>query len=60
MATKSNPRTAYGREKQLAHEAEHNVRKYGKDGKRKSNTLPPQHLKGQRLLPSRGPDWLHT
>lgn len=59
MSAKSNPRTAAARERQLAHEQEHNTRKYDEDGKRRPNTLPPKHLKGARLLPRRDPGWGH-
>jgi hypothetical protein len=51
--SQSNPHNAHAIERQLAHEAEHNALKYDKDGKRKANTLPPEHLKGARILPVR-------
>jgi hypothetical protein len=53
MSQKTNPNNAHAIERQLAHEAEHNALKYDKDGKRKANTLPPEHLKGARILPVR-------
>jgi hypothetical protein len=53
MSARSNPTGSAALWKQIAHEAEHRTIKYDARGRRKAETLPPNHLRGANVVPSR-------